>query len=157
LIANRLRSGAYVLAYIRSIEKAQGAEKAGDKTWSKRQRQAAAGYAREAARTLERDRSLSTAALRELKRGGFIDTAVTRDQARAWQNGVRQRGLPAETVRVLRAAGVDEPRLAAFRTAVAHLDLNLVSGVGAFGSLSDHRLAAADAATIKALRKAARA
>lgn len=157
LIANRLRTGAYVLAWIRSIEKAQGADKAGDKTWSKRQRKAAAGYAREAARTLERDRSLSTAALRELQHGGFVDTPVTRNQARAWQNRVRQRGLPAETMRVLRAAGVDEPRLAAFRMAVAQLDSRLVSGVGAFGSLTDRRLAAANAATIKALHKAARA
>ena len=157
LIANRLRAGAFILAWIRSIEKAQGADKARDKTWAQRHRKAAAGYAREAAATLGRDNSLSTVALRELKRGGFVDTGVTLVQARQWQQLVRRRGLPAETTRVLRAAGVDDARIAGFRTAVSRLDTKLVAGVGVFGSLTDKRLAAANTATIKALRRAARA
>jgi hypothetical protein len=156
LIANRLRFGAYAVAYIRSIEKAQGADKARDKTWARRHRKAAAGYAREAATTLGRDRSLSTVALRELKRGGFVDTGVSLAQARQWQQRVRQRGLPADTTRVLRAAGVDDKRIAAFRTAVSRLDPKLVAGVGVFGNLTDRRLADANAAMIKALRRSAR-
>jgi hypothetical protein len=157
LIANRLRAGAYILAWIRSIEKAQGADKARDKSWAQRHRKAAAGYAREAATTLERDKSLSTVARRELERGGFVDTGVTLGQARQWQQLVRQRGLPGETTRVLRAAGVDDARIAGFRAAVSRLDTKLAAGVGVFGSLTDQRLAAANTATIKALRRAARA
>ena len=157
LIENRLRSGAYAFAWIRSIEKAQGADKARDKSWAKRQRKAAAGFAREAAATLGREKSLSAAALRELKRGGFVDTGVTLGQARQSQQLIRQRGLPAETTRVLRAAGIDDTRIAAYRKAASQLDPKLVVGVGAFGSLTDRRLAAAHAATIKALRRAARA
>jgi hypothetical protein len=156
VIANRLRSGAYALAWIRSIEKAQGAERARDKTWAKRHRKAAAGYAREAATTLERDKSLSTVALRELERGGFVDTGVTLAQARQWQQQVRQRGLPGETTRVLRAAGGDEARIAAYRTAVSRLDPKLVAGVGVFGNLTDQRLAGANAKMVKALRESAR-
>lgn len=156
LIANRLRSGAYGLAWIRSIEKAQGAEKARDETWARRHRKAAAGFAREAAKTLERDKSLSTVALRELERGGFVDTKVTAAQARQWQQRVRQRGLPAEMIRVLRDAGVDDKRIAAFRTDVTRLDPKLAAGVGVFGSLTDPRLAAANTALIKALRQASR-
>ncbi len=156
VIANRLRSGAYGLAWIRSIEKAQGAERARDKTWAKRQRKAAAGYAREAARTLERDKSLSTVALRELELGGFVDTGVTLAQARQWQQRVRQQGLPAETTRALRAAGGDEARIAAYRTAVSRLDPNLVAGVGVFGNLTDQRLAGANAKMVEALRESAR-
>jgi hypothetical protein len=156
MLANRLRSGAYALAWIRSIEKAQGADQAGDKAWARRHRATAAGYAREAATTLERDTSLSTAALRQLQRGGFVDTGVTLAQARQWQRRVRQRGLPAATTRVLRAAGVEEARIAAFRTAVERLDPKLVVGVGAFGSLTDRRLAAANTALIKVLRQASR-
>lgn len=157
LLATRLRSGAYALAWIRSIEKAQGADKAGDKTWARRHRNAAASHAREAARTLELDRSLSTAALRSLRSDGFVDTGVNLAQARQWQQRVRQRGLPAEVTRVLRAGGVDDARIAAYRTAVSQLDPKLIVGVGAFGSLSDRRLVDTNTALIKALRRAARA
>jgi hypothetical protein len=156
VIANRLRSGAYALAWIRSIEKAQGADRARDKTWARRHRKAASGYAREAATTLERDKSLSTVALRELERGGFVDTGVTLAQARQWQQQVRQRGLPGETTRVLRAAGGDGARIAAYRTAVSRLDPKLVVGVGVFGNLTDQRLADANAKMVKALRESAR-
>jgi hypothetical protein len=91
-----------------------------------------------------------------LKRGGFVDTGVSLAQARQWQQRVRQRGLPADTTRVLRAAGVDDKRIAAFRTAVSRLDPKLVAGVGVFGNLTDRRLADANAAMIKALRRSAR-
>ena len=157
VIANRLHAGAYGLAWIRSIEKAQGAEKARDKSWAKRQRKAAAGYAREAAKALERDKSLSTVALRELERGGFVDTEVTLAQARQWQQRVRQQGLPVDITRALRSAGVDDARIAAFRTSLSRLDPNLVVGVGVFGNVTDRRLAAANAAMVKALRQAGRA
>jgi hypothetical protein len=156
VIANRLRAGAYGLAWIRSIEKAQGADKARDKTWARRHRKAAAGYAREAARTLERDKSLSTTALRELARGGFEDTRVTLAQARQSLQRIRQQGLPPETTRVLRAAGVDEARIAAYRKSMSQLDPRLAVGVGVFGNVTDPRLAAASAAMVKALREAAR-
>ena len=156
LIENRLRSAAYAFAWIRSIEKAQGADKARDKSWAKRQRKAAAGYAREAATMVGRDKSLAAAALRELKRVGFVDTGVTLGQVRQSQQLIRQRGLSAETTRALRAAGVDDKSIAAYRKAVSQLDPKLAVGVGAFGSLTDPRLAAATTATIKALRRAAR-
>jgi hypothetical protein len=156
LIQNRLRAGAYLFAWIRSIEKAQGADKAGDKTWAKRQRKAAAGHARVAAKALEDDRVLSIAARRELERGGFVDTGVTLAQARQSLQLFRQRRLPPEMLRVLRVAGVEDARIAAFRTAIGRLDPKLVVGVGAFGSVTDARLAAANAAAIKALRRAAR-
>ena len=155
MIENRLRSGAYTIAWIRSIEKAQGADQGGDKTWAKRHRRAAAGYAREAATTLERDKSLSNAALRELKKAGFVDTGVSLAQVRKWQQRVRQQGLPGETARVLGAAGVGDARVAAFRTAVSKLDPKLVAGVGIFGDLTDPRLAGANAEMIKALRRSA--
>lgn len=157
LIESRLRSGAYILAWIRSIEKAQGADKARDKSWAKRQRKAAAGYARQAAATLERDRSLGSAALRELKRGGFVDTGVSLAQARQALQQVRRQGLPAEMMRALRTAGVEDPRIAEFRSALSRLDPKLAVGVGAFGGVTDPRLAAANTAAIKALRKAGRA
>lgn len=157
VLATRLRAGVYMFAYIRSIEKAQGAEKARDKGWAKRHRSAAAGYAREAAKALERDKSLSAAALRELKRGGFVDSGATLGQARQWLQVIRRQGLPAEATRALRAAGIEEARIAAFRTALGRLDPKLAVGVGAFGNLTDPRLAAANTATIKALRRAARA
>ena len=157
LIANRLRAGAYAIAYIRSIEKAQGAEKARDNTWARRHRKAAAGYAREAARTLERDRSLSAVALRELQREGFVDTGVSLAQVRQAQQRIRQRGLPVEMTRAFRFAGVDDARIAAYRKAVSQLDPKLAVGVGAFGSATDRRLAEANAAMVKALRRAARA
>ena len=157
LIANRLRAGAYAIAYIRSIEKAQGAEKARDNAWARRHRKAAAGYAREAARTLERDRSLSTVALRELQREGFVDTGVSLAQVRQAQQRIRQRGLPVEMTRALRFAGVDDARIAAYRTAVSQLNPKLAVGVGAFGAVTDRRLADANAAMVKALRRAARA
>lgn len=156
MIANRLRSGAYTVAWIRSIEKAQGADKVGDKTWARRHRAAAAGYAREAAAALERDKSLSTAARRELQRSGFRDIKVTLAQARQWQQRVRQRGLPLEMTRVLRAAGVDDRRIAAYRAAVVRLDPKLVAGVGVFGNLTDRRLVRSNAAMVKALRRSTR-
>lgn len=157
MIANRLRAGAYGLAYIRSIEKTQGAEEGHDKTWARRHRKAAASYAREAATTLERDRSLSTAALRELQRSGFVDTGVSLAQARQSLRRIGQHGLPSETMRVLRSAGVDEARIRAYRKAFSKVDPQLVVGVGVFGHVTDRRLVSANDAMVKALRRAARA
>ena len=156
MIANRIRAGAYTLAWIRSIEKAQGAKKGGDEAWARRHRTAAAGYARVAASTLERDKSLSTVALRELQAGGFVDAGVSIAQTRQWQQRVRLQGLPAEMTRVLRAAGADDARIAAYRTAVSRLDPKLVAGVGVFGSLTDPRIAAAYVKMTDALRRSAR-
>lgn len=155
MIANRLRSGAYTVAWIRSIEKAQGADKAGDTTWARRHRTAAAGYARVAATALERDKSLSTVALRELQNGGFVDTGVTLAQVRQWQKRVQQRGLPLELARVLGAAGVGDARVTAYRNAVTQLEPKLVAGVGVFGNVTDPRLAAANVKMIGALRRSA--
>jgi hypothetical protein len=156
VIENRVRAGAYTIAWIRSIEKAQGADKGGDKTWARRHRTAAAGYARAAATAFEHDRALSTTAQKALQAAGFADTGTTLAQAKQYQRRVRVAGLPAELARALAASDVGASRISAYRTAITRLDPKLVVGVGIFGNVTDPRLAEANTKLIKALRLSAR-
>ena len=156
VIENRVRAGAYSIAWIRSIEKAQGADKGGDKTWARRHRTAAAGYARAAATALEHDRALSTTAQRALQAAGFVDSGTTLAQTKRVPAKVKVAGLPTELARALEASDVGASRISAYRTAITRLDPKLVEGVGIFGNITDPRLSEATTKLIKTLRLSAR-
>lgn len=156
MIENRSRAGAYMIAWIRSIEKAQGADRDADKTWARRHRMAAAGFAREAAKALERDTALSTTARQALQASGFTETATTIAKARRYQRRVGVAGLPPELARALAASGVGAARIAAYKNAIVSLDPKLVEGVGVFGNITDPRLSQANTRMISTLRRSAR-
>jgi hypothetical protein len=155
LIANALRSSAYQFAWVRSIEKAQGAEQAGDSEWVQRHRDAAASYARKAADALAGDMTLRAAARRQLKRSGFRHFKLTASQVRHWQRQVKQKGLPKEMKRVIRKARLDEGSIAKLQSDLVAIDAQDVARLGVFGEVKDQRFHDLNARLVTVLRGSA--
>ena len=132
MIENRLRSGAYTVAWMRVDRKSAGRRQGPRQdVRPERQRRAAAGYAREAAAD-PKGKSLTNAALREL--GSWLRRpSKSCGRSRKWQQRVRHKGCPRNGT-CLGAAGcrgaVRTP--AAFRPGHVRLDPKLVAGVGLF-------------------------
>ena len=155
LLANALRSSAYEFAWMRSIEKAQGAEQAGDSEWVQRHRDAAASYARKAADALARDMNLRAAARRQLKRSGFRHSELTASQVRRWQRQVKRKGLPTEMKRVIRKARFDEGSIAKLQSDLVAIDAQDVARLGVFGEVKDRRFHDLNARLVTVLRRSA--
>ena len=154
--ANCVRYSAYEIAWIRSIEKAQGADQANDTKWARRHRGAAAKYARTAASALERDHGLRSNARRELQRGGFHDFKISPAQVRNWQHHIRTHGLPSQMENILRHANVDEGRRQALRHDLLTMNPKAVADIGLFGDLDDKRFRQANTAMVQAMRRSAK-
>jgi hypothetical protein len=155
LIANTLHYNAYTFAWFRSIEKAQGAEQAGDSGWTQQHRAAAASYARKAADALARDMNLRAAARRQLQRSGFRHFKLTVPQIRRWQRQVMKKGLPKEMERVIRKARFDEGSLAKLRRDLVAMDAHQVARLGVFGEVKDRRYHELNSRTVTLLRDSA--
>ena len=156
-IANRFlremfRERAIASAFLTSVERAQGATQAGALGWRTRQLSRAASYARQEATLLE----VASRRRRELAQvlaaagAGTFTTA----EARRAQRLIREHGLPAELVVVLRdrlditAAGLSDLRRGAGRVRLPTPD--------AVTRLRDSALSRADRAAAGALRAYAR-
>lgn len=155
MIANSTRAGAYTIAWVRSLEKAQGAAQAGDDEWVTRHRAAAADYARTAAAALERDLPRRKAARQALAHAGFDHFKITAGQVRRWQRQVRQGGLPTEMTRVLRQAKVDDQAIKILGRELTAVDPVAVAKVGIFGEVSDRRFKQANAKMVATLKRSA--
>ncbi len=155
MTANYVRYGAYMIAWIRSIEKAQGADQANDTQWARRHRAAAAKYARTAASALERDHRLRSNARIQLRRGGFRHFKISPAQARTWQRQIKAHGLPSQMEQILREAKVDTKQRQALRHELLGLDSKAIAHVGVFGELDDKRFQQANAAMVRSMRQSA--
>jgi hypothetical protein len=153
--ANYVRFAAYMIAWIRSMEKAQGAEQANDDGWARRHHAAAAKYARTAATALGRDHELRTEARRALNRAGFRDLKVTSAQVRKMQHEIKAHGLPHQMEKILREAKVDAKQRQALRHGLLQLNPKAVAHFGLFGELDDKRFQQANAAMVKSMRQSA--
>ena len=155
LLANAFSFNAYEFAWIRSIEKAQGAEQAGDSEWVQRHRDAAASYAGKAAAALARDMKLRAAARRQVKRSGFRHFKLTASQVRRWQRQVKRTGLPTRMERMIRKAGFDKGSIAKLRRDLVAIDARDVARIGVFGEVKDQRFHDLNARLVTVLRGSA--
>jgi hypothetical protein len=153
--ANNVRFAAYMIGWIRSMEKAQGADQANDEQWASRHRAAAAKYARIAANALERDHGLRAKARRELRRAGFRHFKISIAQVRNWQRGIKTHGLPSQVDKILRKAKVDAKQRETLRHDLLQVDPKAVAHLGLFGELDDKRFQQANTAMVKSMRQSA--
>ena len=155
MTANHVRCSSYTIAWIHSIEKAQGAAQANDDQWARRHRAAAATYARTAASALEREHGLRSNARRELRRGGFHHFKITPAHARTWQRQIKAHGLPSQMEHILREAKVDTKQRQALRHDLLQMDPMVVAHLGLFGELDDKRFQQANTAMVRSMRQSA--
>lgn len=117
LLHNMARSAAYEDAFLHAVERAQGANRARQRVWVRRQDEAAARWALAAARLTERRAALRARLVTALGASGR--RAVTPDEMDAVRTRVRASGLPASLVRGLRRAGVPSLTIQKLRATTA--------------------------------------
>jgi hypothetical protein len=99
----QMTSSAGVRALVTAVERAEGARKARNPEWERRQMLSAAGFASEAASALGREANLRKQAASALTAGGFPETALGGEQADLLQARVVAQGVPAETASLLKS------------------------------------------------------
>ncbi len=127
LATNTTRVVGYDTAFLTSLERAQGANAAGDGDWDRVQSHAAAGFARAEAKLLDARPPLE-AALRQAFESAVTRVQVSVADARKAAGRVFQSGLPPSFVSLLRAFGLSTQEIASVRTQMAGVAPSKVAG-----------------------------
>jgi hypothetical protein len=109
-------------AFVKSLERAQGAARADNETWARRQTLAAAHYAQHCAAVLDREEKLRRRLRRALRTSGVHEVAVTGDQVREAQRRIREDGLPSPLRDALHVMGVSRRERVALRQRLLSAD-----------------------------------
>jgi hypothetical protein len=119
LLTSYIREVAYAAdlldAFVTSLERAQGAARADNETWARRQTLAAARDAERCAAVLGREEKLRRRLRRALRAAGVDDVAIDANQVREAQRRIREHGLPAPVNHALRVMGLSATQRAAVR------------------------------------------
>lgn len=132
----------------RAIDRAGGAQRAGNRAWRGRQMRAAIAYARRLTSVLTSLATLTPRAAAAARGVPSLATGTSRALVQARHRDVARRGLPAATTRLLARLGFTAAELAATRRAVAGSTVAVrPRSVAAFladpGLVESHRLTAA--------------
>ncbi len=139
-LANTARLAGLDRAFITSFERAQGAYRARNAVWDRRQSTLAAKFARAEAKVLDARPAIEAALRRAL---GAAD--LSRRVVSAKGSSIRPaRGLPAATISLLRSFGVRRAEIAAFQKKLAKTSPS--------STFVPPRLAAADRSGVRLLR-----
>jgi hypothetical protein len=115
MFVNQVRADELLSAWITSVERAQGAANARNRRWIVRQMKAAAKFADQAADAYTNDVTLRRQARKALQKSGAKEFTITVAQARAAQQTIRNKGLPAAVISALRKLGVTQHEIDALR------------------------------------------
>lgn len=151
---NDARIIAFGRAEVTSVERAQGAKRARNKRWQKRQLKAARKYARQDAAAIKANAHLRAAAKSALAASGYGGSGITLADVLAFQQDVRAHGLPGWLNGDLRAIGADASFRKQIKGSILLLDPNdVVAAAASIPNLLDSAaLSAAFANAVKALR-----
>jgi len=153
LLGNGARIVGYDRAFLTSLERAQGAYRAKDSTWDRKQSNAAAGFARAEAKLLDArpalERSLQRAVTATLQ-----SRRLSVADARAGLARFSKAGLPTSATTLLRSFKVTTAEIASIRARIAKVAPSTAAGPIA-PKLAPHTLAKADRTSARLLRRLA--
>lgn len=149
--ANIARTIGFGKAVVSTVERAQGARRAKNKRWQRRQLKAARIYARKLAITVRANKKLRGRAKAALDSSGLSATHISAAEFRAFQQQVKTSGLPQSLNDTLKALGANAAFRADIRTKFLLLNPNDVAALTLPAMIDNATLTAALQAAAKAL------